>query len=71
MNRRNFFKRCGICLATVLLPANILARDIIKQPAIKPKISDNIPIGHRGSQYLESGFVCAPYIPLYMNKSGQ
>ncbi len=68
MNRRNFFSVLGKTAATVV-GVVCLPKQVIKLPV---KIYKN---WHKGSVFIETGYVYAPYIPFYttpvvMTKNG-
>ena len=65
MNRRSFLKSLGkVAALSICLPTTILSYDPIKREIVKPKIDNTIVNGYRGSQYMECGYIYAPYLPL-------
>lgn len=65
MNRRGFFRRLGLAVAAVTSGICLLPQ--VKKIA-KQVTFDNFPtdfvLGYKGSAFLETGVVYAPYIPL-------
>lgn len=69
MNRRGFLRKFGLAIATaVALPVVNISYDPVKQKVVKPKINNDCLNGYRGSQFLSTGYVYAPYIPLIITK---
>lgn len=73
MNRRSFVKSVsrflgGLCT----LPITRLFYDPLTQKTIPPPTLANIPNdmlhGYKGNQFLECGYIYAPYIPLMMTE---
>ena len=79
INRRNFLKGLGASL----LGATILGRLLDEETSVKNKVTKLRAVytpdiaqdrealykmGYKGHQYLEAGYVYAPYIPLQMTK---
>lgn len=67
LNRRSFFKRAFGAIATaVLMPVTTLSYDPVKQKVVDFFPTDTSSMAfYRGSDYLEAGYVYAPFIPLY------
>lgn len=70
MNRRGFFKNIFRAAAAVVLPTVLLNYDPVKQAIVQPKtLGSEYLLGHKGSQFLTTGFVYAPYIPLITSET--
>jgi hypothetical protein len=65
MNRRGFFGSLGKAVAAAfILPTAIISWCPVKQTIIQPVSDNSVLMGYKGAQFLEAGYVYAPYIPL-------
>lgn len=60
MNRRGFFRRLGGLIGAVSV--GLVA--IKHNPLPKPQQKTNVLTGYKGANFMQTGFVYAPYIPL-------
>lgn len=63
MNRRRFFKILGIVAGALGLPTRVISWDPVKLEEVFPPPCPEV-VGFKRSQFLETGYVYAPYIPL-------
>lgn len=65
MNRREFF-RTILGLAAIVIPAKLIGVNVeVAEPEVFEK--NFFQAGFKGDQILETGYVYAPYIPLYQS----
>ena len=62
MNRRSFFRGLGLAVAAVTAGLHLFNPKIVP-PLDCPGITR---AGFRGDEFLKTGFIYAPYIPLYV-----
>jgi hypothetical protein len=66
MNRRGFLKNLASIVGLVSLPITIINYDPVKRCKVYPPPPNNAMLtGYKGSQFMEVGYVYAPYIPLF------
>lgn len=67
MNRRSFFRSIAtlIVAPTILINQSIRRTQIPILPIKKAAFGEPIYTGFKGANFLETGYVYAPYIPLY------
>ena len=51
-------------MATALLPVTSLSYDPVTRTVITPKVDVSPLLGYKGSNFMETGVVYAPYIPM-------
>jgi hypothetical protein len=52
-------------MATALLPVTSLSYDPVTRTVITPKVDVSPLLGYKGSNFMETGVVYAPYIPRF------
>ena len=70
MTRRTFLRNLGSLVGalsvalTVTRPQRAFRKDYYKTFTIRGP-DDSILVGHKGAQFLEAGYIYAPYIPIF------
>lgn len=62
--RRGFLKNLAATVAAVVLPVTVVSYDPVKQQVVDPVVNTTFLRGYKGAEFLETGYVYCPYIPL-------